>query len=337
MLHQRLKSAAVLLTVAVTLLVLDAKWSVGIDGVWLMPLLMFFAIGTAWELSTILLNGGPAGEPGVRRGVAVIGATMVSLSAGVPMLWPAMGSSYPVDCPVGRLGWIVLATAAAIALAFLAEMRHYGKSPIAVADDNHESDRSSEKKQVSFATGDTIRRTCAAVFVSVYVGVPMAMLVATRTMHPGGWGLAALITTIAVTKSTDVGAYFVGRLLGRNKLIPRLSPGKTREGAVGGIVTATIVAFACLKWLFPALTDQAAAVGATSPLASPIWGAVVLGPALAVSGMIGDLAESLFKRDGGVKDSGSLLPGMGGVWDVTDSLIAASIPAFFCFASGVGS
>ena len=63
---------------------------------------------------------------------------------------------------------------------------------------------------------------------------------------------------------------------------------------------------------------------------------VLLGPTLAIAGMVGDLAESLFKRDSGVKDSGNLLPGLGGVWDVTDSLIAASVPAFFCFALGVG-
>ncbi len=68
----------------------------------------------------------------------------------------------------------------------------------------------------------------------------------------------------------------------------------------------------------------------------PHWGALLLGPTLAIAGMVGDLAESLFKRDSGVKDSGNLLPGLGGVWDVTDSLIAASVPAFFCFALGVG-
>ena len=74
-----------------------------------------------------------------------------------------------------------------------------------------------------------------------------------RSLGDGNWGLAAVLTMIAVTKSTDAGAYFSGKTFGKHKLIPRLSPGKTREGAVGGIVIATIVAFVCLKWLFPAI------------------------------------------------------------------------------------
>ncbi len=107
----------------------------------------------------------------------------------------------------------------------------------------------------------TIERTSAAVFVSLYVGLPMALFVSLRSMGSGNWGLAALLTTIAVTKSTDAGAYFSGRTLGKHKLIPRLSPGKTREGAVGGIVTATIVAFVCLQWLFPQISGGSGAPG----------------------------------------------------------------------------
>jgi phosphatidate cytidylyltransferase len=153
---------------------------------------------------------------------------------------------------------------------------------------------------------------------------------------------------IIVTKSTDAGAYFSGKalggkLLGSKKLIPRLSPGKTREGALGGIIIATIVAFLCLKWLFPWIVSLAGPTPADVPappiaaLANPIFGALLLGPLLAVSGMIGDLAESLVKRDSGAKDSGNWLPGLGGVWDVTDSLTAAIMPAFLCFAAGVGA
>ena len=158
-------------------------------------------------------------------------------------------------------------------------------------------------------------------------------------MDVGNWGLWALLTTVAVTKSADAGAYFAGKSFGRNKLIPRLSPGKTQEGAIGGIVTATIVAFVCLSQLFPG-GDTGAQVSTFTPsipaFADPLWGALLLGPLLATAGMVGDLAESLVKRDSGAKDSGDWLPGLGGVWDVTDSLIGAILPAFLCFAAGVG-
>jgi phosphatidate cytidylyltransferase len=161
----------------------------------------------------------------------------------------------------------------------------------------------------------------------------MAMLVALRGLHTGNWGLAALITMIAVTKSADAGAYFTGKAIGKHKLIPRLSPGKTWEGAIGGILASTLTAVACLTWLFPTLPNT----GAGGALSSPISGALLLGPLLAISGMVGDLAESLVKRDCGAKDSGDWLPGLGGVWDVTDSLIAAVLPAYLCFVAGVGA
>ncbi len=109
--------------------------------------------------------------------------------------------------------------------------------------------------------GEQLSAPAARFSCRLYVGLPMALLIALRSMGGGNWGLAALITTIAVTKSTDAGAYFSGKALGKHKLIPRLSPGKTREGAVGGILTATIVAFVCLQWLFPAIAGAAAGSG----------------------------------------------------------------------------
>jgi phosphatidate cytidylyltransferase len=253
----------------------------------------------------------------------LVATGIVTLSSCVPLLWPIMGSAYPTNCPVGRLGWIVIGSVTAVFVILLGEMMNYGK------------DESGETNQ-----GSTIERTCGAVFVSLYVGLPMALLVSLRSLGSGNWGLAAVVTMIAVTKSADAGAYFSGKSLGKHKLIPRLSPGKTREGAIGGIVTATIVAFLCLQWLFPAISGGAS--GPLSPpsipaLSPPLWGSLLLGPLLAIAGMVGDLAESLVKRDSGAKDSGNLLPGLGGVWDVTDSLIAAVMPAFLCFAAGVGS
>lgn len=309
MLKDRLRSSAILISVAVLLLWLDANYSIpGAEGLYLLPLLLFFSLGTAFDFSSLLQE---SGRP-IRRKAAVVATGIVTIAATVPLFWPLLGQTYPADCPVGRLGWIVVGAIIAVFLILLGEMRRYG----------------TDRGQAS----GTIERTSAAVLVAIYVGVPMALLVCLRSLHSGNWGMAALITMIAVTKSADAGAYFTGKAIGKHKLIPRLSPGKTWEGAIGGIVTSTLVAWVCLTWLFPASTDPAAG----GSLSNPIVGALLLGPLLAISGMIGDLAESLVKRDCGAKDSGNWLPGLGGIWDVTDSLIAAVLPAYLCFAAGVG-
>jgi phosphatidate cytidylyltransferase len=331
MLRDRLRTSGILVVIVLCLVALDfAVPFRGAEGIWLLPLLLFFTIGTAWEMSTMM---GTGGHP-IRRPVAVICATLIASSAAIPYLWAIGDEGYPADCPVGRLGWIVLFAALSVFLILIAEMRAYGNSTTDVA-------------------GTAVRRTSGAVFVSIYVGIPMAMLIALRSMQgdssSGRFGLAALLTMIIVTKVADAGAYFSGRAFGRHKLIPRLSPGKTIEGAIGGVVASTVVAYGCLEFLFPAILGAGELSGVTSEtsqtvvktglsalLGGPVVGAVVLGPTLAVTGMVGDLAESLYKRDSGVKDSGNTLPGLGGVWDVTDSLIAASVPAFFCFAAGVG-
>lgn len=330
MLKDRLQTSAVLIAITLTLIFCDVRMSVaGAEGIWLLPLLLFLSLGTAWDMASLLADSGRA----IRKTWAVVATAIVTLSACIPLLWPLTGTNYPANCPVGKLGWIVIGSVAAVFIILIVEMSHYGK-------ETHDEDEDSVANAKEDAGGNTIERTCGAVFVSVYVGLPMALFIVLRSLGSGNWGLAALITTIAVTKSTDAGAYFTGKALGKNKLIPRLSPGKTREGALGGIVTATIVAFVCLQWVFPVVAGGAAGpVSAPSipGIDQPIWGALFLGPLLAITGMIGDLAESLVKRDTGAKDSGNWLPGLGGVWDVTDSLIAAIMPAFLCFAAGVGS
>jgi phosphatidate cytidylyltransferase len=279
---------------------------------WLVPLLGFFALGTSHDMAGLMLSS----RRPVDRAAVMIATSLVSVSSCVPLLIEFFGSDYPANCPVGRLGWIPLAAVLAIFLIVGKEMMRYDGS-----------------------SSGGLERAAHGSLAALYVGLPMAMLVALRDLGQANWGLAALLTTVAVTKSADAGAYFTGKSIGRHKLIPRLSPGKTWEGAVGGILTATAVAFLCLKWLFPAISgsDPPPLPEPSIPwLAEPMWGALILGPLLAVSGMVGDLAESFIKRECQAKDSGSWLPGLGGVWDVTDSLIAAVVPAFLGFAAGIG-
>jgi phosphatidate cytidylyltransferase len=124
-------------------------------------------------------------------------------------------------------------------------------------------------------------------------------------------GTVLLMFPIAVTWATDTGAYAFGRLFGKRKLIPSVSPAKTIEGALGGLLVAVLGA-----WLYVTFLMKPFAQLSVLPL-----GIVLFGIAVGVVGQLGDLAESLLKRDAGVKDSGKLLPGHGGILDRFDSLL----------------
>jgi phosphatidate cytidylyltransferase len=125
---------------------------------------------------------------------------------------------------------------------------------------------------------------------------------------PAGGVLLGL--PLLLTWATDIGAFFVGRGVGGRKLMPSVSPGKTVSGAVGGVLLSVLVA-----WLYVRFALQPVA-----QLGFTLAGIVVLGTLVSVAGQVGDLVESLFKREAGVKDSSTLLPGHGGVLDRLDSL-----------------
>ena len=120
-------------------------------------------------------------------------------------------------------------------------------------------------------------------------------------------GLELLVWVFLVTWSTDIGAYFVGRAVGKRKLAPSISPGKTVEGLCGGIAAASLIGGA---WVL--------ATGLGYPL-------LALAPVLAIAAQGGDLFESRMKRRAGVKDSGSWLPGHGGVLDRLDGLLPVAV------------
>jgi phosphatidate cytidylyltransferase len=122
-----------------------------------------------------------------------------------------------------------------------------------------------------------------------------------------------LLLPVFVTWASDIGAYAVGRTMGRHKLIPSVSPGKTVEGSIGGLVASMLVAALYTQFVL----RPSSHLGFHYP---PI-GVLIFGAVVSVAAQIGDLAESLFKREAGVKDSSNLIPGHGGVLDRFDSLL----------------
>jgi phosphatidate cytidylyltransferase len=128
-----------------------------------------------------------------------------------------------------------------------------------------------------------------------------------------GGGLAWFLLALLVTWLSDTFAYLVGKSVGRTKLIPRVSPNKTVEGAIGGLVAAGIIAAIC-DWLFG--------------MEIGFLLALLLGIGLGIVGQIGDLSESMLKRAKGVKDSGNVIPGHGGILDRIDALIFILVAAW---------
>jgi phosphatidate cytidylyltransferase len=141
--------------------------------------------------------------------------------------------------------------------------------------------------------------------------IPMRALIDGR-----GW----LLTALPAVWLADCGAYFIGRWLGVRKMAPRLSPGKTWAGLIGGILTGTVFG--------PLLVLLWRVVGFLPP-ATPLWQGALMGCVLAVLTPVGDLLISLFKRTAGVKDTGNLIPGHGGILDRIDSWIWAALIGYY--------
>ena len=145
-----------------------------------------------------------------------------------------------------------------------------------------------------------------SVFAGVYTAFPPAYMILLRG-RPGGKGLYYFLLLTAAVWANDTAAYFAGSAWGRRKLAPAISPGKTWEGAAAGLAGAGL-----------------AGLGMAAAFGREPWSALMLGVFLGLCGQLGDLFESMLKRDFGVKDSGSFLPGHGGVLDRFDSLFFAA-------------
>ncbi|GAC1515350.1 MAG: phosphatidate cytidylyltransferase [Chloroflexota bacterium] len=157
--------------------------------------------------------------------------------------------------------------------------------------------------------GNSIASWALTLIPPLYIGLCLGHLSLLRSWHQGAWWVAIVLV---ITWSYDTGAYAAGRLVGRHKFMAHLSPNKTVEGVCGGLAASALGALISVP-----------AVGLAP------WQALLLGAAGGVMAQIGDLAESMWKRQAGVKDSGTLVPGHGGLLDRIDSLFLVTMAVFY--------
>jgi len=259
-------------------------------GVWLLPVAILFAVAASGE---VLHLARAAGLRPLAWAVYGGNVLLVGSNWGPEFLraWTDNASSLPT------VAWPWCALAVGVLSIFVGEMRRYEKP------------------------GGVTANVAAAVFALVYVGVLFSFVVQLRMR----WGVGALASLVIVTKVGDTGAYTIGRLFGRHKMAPVLSPGKTVEGAFGALAFACFASWATFTWLLPVLGRPGDQVGTCC-------GWILFGLLVGTAGMLGDLAESLLKRDVGCKDSSRWMPGFGGVLDLLDSILLAAPVAWVCWA-----
>jgi phosphatidate cytidylyltransferase len=301
MLRWRLLLGTVIIAALVALCWLDHRAK--LPGVWLMPVAVAAAMLATQEVLHL------AALAGLRplRWAVYLGNFLLVCSSWVAVLqwsvrpeygWQMNGMLYGTTCLWTLATMSALGTG--VILLFLGEMGRYRRP------------------------GGNTANLAAGVFALIYVGVLMSFAVQLRFF----WDIAGLTAWVIVVKMGDTGAYFVGRLIGRHKMAPAISPGKTIEGAFGAVAFSCLSSWATFRWLVPAILPETAEPGRW-------WGWIVFGLAVGLAGMAGDLAESLLKRDVGVKDSSTWMPGFGGVLDILDSLLLSAPVAWFCWASGL--
>lgn len=305
----RLVVSTVLIASFTVLTWADATGFMGVaPGWWLLPILLLFAVGGVNEL-VHLFNAHDLLMPAwtLRAGVV---ATFLAVTFGAQSFVMQTGRA----APVAALSWALAAFTVAAACLFVLEVVGYRPQ------------------------GRSLERLAAGFFILAYLGVPMAFMVSLRLlcvenlgMEQRGHdhlGILPLVSMVAVVKAGDIAAYVVGSLVGATKMAPVLSPGKTWEGAA-----ASLAGSAAAAWLvLHGLTGSGIAPAVH---AQPWGGWLAFGLLVGGAGMLGDLAESLIKREAGVKDSGHSLGGLGGVLDLVDSLLFAAPVAWALWATGL--
>ena len=175
----------------------------------------------------------------------------------------------------------------------------------------------------------------AAVFAFAYIAIPMALLVGIRQQPAGAiWTIYTLLAVWA----GDIFAYFVGKSLGRHHMSPQISPKKTWEGAAASIVASVIVGTLWIQHA-PGISSALLRAGLIERPGGmwgleqpPLWPIILLSAVVNIAAQLGDLVESLIKRGAGVKDSGTILPGHGGMLDRIDAMLFA-VPVVWAFGA----
>ncbi len=296
MLGKRLISAAVIVSAMVLLLRIDF-W-LGTDDVWGKPglLLAALAIVTAALAADELAAMFASAACKVNRVTLLVAAVVMVAITMAPALWQA----YPADCVLGRFGFGLAGLVAGLVIVILSEMANY--------------------QSVGKGRGEVIERMGVSAFALVYLSILFTFLIAHRYLGRNAVGVMTIVTMLATVKISDSGAYFVGKSFGTVKLAPALSPGKTVQGSLGGLLGGCFGAGLIVWFISPVLVGV--------ELDKPWWWVFLYGTLVTLAGMFGDLAESLLKRDSGTKDSSTWLPGLGGILDVVDSLVFAAPVSF---------
>jgi len=293
LLHLRLISGSIAVALLVALLWLDEHASR--PGIYLAPLVILLGILATRELIDMLRAYGAA----PRAKVLYVGTLLPILASLAPLAW----QEYPADCPMGRLGWLACGLVAGLLLVLVSVL--FSLYP----NDQPHGTPFAELGQASLSI--------------LYIGGLLGFLVQLRLLvlpDVGRSSLIPLVTTILVVKFSDTCQYFVGKKFGSRKLAPALSPGKTWEGTIGGIGLGVLLMASVLVSYSESLT------GPVGWLRFAVYSLVIC-----MAGLLGDLAESMLKRDAGIKDSSSWLPGLGGMLDILDSLLLAGPVSYACW------
>lgn len=259
---------------------------------WLLPIVVLLAVGGTQELVRLFASRDLFLPTWLLR------ATVVAIPLAAAFGAQAFGAANAFASPAAAMGWAAAAFSLGVGVLFVDAIAAYRPQA-----------RSAE-------------RLAFSVLILAYLGLPLAFMVSLRLLclenlgpeqaGRGHLGILPLVSLVAVVKGGDIAAYLVGSAIGKNRMAPLLSPGKTWEGAVASLAGSLFVA-----WLVFERWPQ--------PVAARPWGGwPVFGIAVGLAGMLGDLAESLLKREAGLKDSGQSLGGMGGVLDLVDSLLLAA-------------